>query len=131
MTTHTLKTHPGPFADLLSGAKTCEVRANHDRDFQVGDTVLLQETAHLGGHGFSGRTMRRTISHVQRGYGLPEWMCVLSYAPVDLELFGVWRVPADAPLQGVFLPFSGDLEDHIAHVKTLGFECTRLYRRSV
>lgn len=83
MTEHVLKIHPEPFADLLSGAKTGEVRACQDRDFQVGDTVLLQETAHLGGHGFSGRTMRRTVTHVQRGYGLPEWMCVLSYAPPE------------------------------------------------
>lgn len=85
MTEHVLKIHPQPLADLLSGAKTAEVRDCSDRDFQVGDTVLLQETAHLGGHGFSGRTMRRTITHVQKGYGLPEWICVLSYAPVGDE----------------------------------------------
>lgn len=128
---HTLKIKPEPFADLLSGAKTCEVRANHDRDFRAGDTVTLLELAPLGKPGYSGRQMTRTISHVQEGYGLPVGLCVLSYAPVDLELFGVWRVPSDAPLQGMFLPDSPDLEEHIAHVKTLGFECTRLYRRKL
>lgn len=85
MTTHTLKTHPGPFADLLSGAKTCEVRANHDRDFRAGDTVTLLETAHLGGHGFTGNRMMLTITHVQEGYGLPPGICVLSYGPLGDE----------------------------------------------
>lgn len=126
MTTHTLKIRPQPLADLLSGAKTAEVRDCSDRDFQVGDTVRLRE---LTADGYTGRELTRTISHVQQGYGLPVGLCVLSYARPDLELFGVWRVPSDAPLQGMFLPLgSGDLEEHIAHVKTLGFECTRLYR---
>lgn len=102
MTEHILKVHPEPFADLLSGAKTGEVRACQDRGFQVGDTVLLQETAHLGGHGFSGRTMRRTITHVQVGYGLPEWVCVLSYAPERMSrpVFETWVLDRAHPVYG-------------------------------
>lgn len=67
MQIHDLKIDPQPFADLVSGAKTCEVR-NDDRGFEVGDTVRFP-----GGH-------CRTISHIQRGYGLPDGLCVLSYA---------------------------------------------------
>lgn len=90
MTTHTLKIKPEPFADLLSGVKTCEVRANHDRDFRAGDTVTLLELAPLGKPGYSGRQMTRTISHVQEGYGLPVGLCVLSYAPEDAPGFTDW-----------------------------------------
>lgn len=39
---HALKTHPGPFADIVSGDKTFEVRKN-DRPFYVGDDIVLQE----------------------------------------------------------------------------------------
>jgi hypothetical protein len=67
MRIHDLKIDPQPFADLVSGAKTGEVR-NDDRGFEVGDTVRFP-----GGHCC-------TISHIQRGYGLPDGLCVLSYA---------------------------------------------------
>lgn len=82
MTIHDLKIDPKPFADLLSGAKTCEVR-NDDRDFEVGDTVRFP-----GGHCC-------TISHIQRGYGLPDGLCVLSYAQASAapeQEPAAWRV---------------------------------------
>lgn len=41
-TTHELKTWPIPFWDVVSGAKTFEVRKN-DRDFKVGDYLVLKE----------------------------------------------------------------------------------------
>lgn len=73
MTTHTLKIDTHPYVDLLSGAKTCEIR-NDDRGFEIGDKVVLVGT--------DGGAIERTISHIQRGYGLPDCLCVLSYAPV-------------------------------------------------
>lgn len=82
MTEHVLKIHPQPLADLLSGAKTAEVRDCSDRDFQVGDTVRLRE---LTADGYTGREVTRTVSHVQVGYGLPVGLCVLSYAPERME----------------------------------------------
>jgi len=42
MKTHYLKTTPEFFQDVKSGAKIFEVRFN-DRDYQVGDTAVLQE----------------------------------------------------------------------------------------
>lgn len=80
MADHALKIHEQPFNDLLSGAKTCEVR-NNDRGFQVGDTVQLHEIADT----FTGRVMVRKITHVQTGYGLPDGLCVLSYAQLPRQ----------------------------------------------
>lgn len=39
---HKLKTWPGFFAEVASGAKTFEIR-KCDRDFRVGDILILQE----------------------------------------------------------------------------------------
>jgi hypothetical protein len=86
MQTHKLKIDAQPFADLASGVKTGEVR-NDDRGFEVGDIVHLTCV--------DGRTMDRVISHIQRGYGLPDGICVLSYtrpiAPVDGLETVAWR----------------------------------------
>lgn len=76
---HDLKIHPSPLADLMSGAKTAEVRRN-DRGFQVGDTVRLMEVNPETGNWTGATDHVRTISHIQTGYGLPDGMCVLSYA---------------------------------------------------
>jgi hypothetical protein len=42
MTTHHLKTHPAPFADVEAGRKTFEIRKD-DRGYKVGDTLVLEE----------------------------------------------------------------------------------------
>jgi len=87
MTHHTLKTDPAVFADVLSGAKTFEIRFN-DRDYQVGDVLQLQETEHDGADMksgapliFTGREVTKTVSHILTGYGLAEGWCCLSFAP--------------------------------------------------
>ncbi len=74
---HELKIRQTPLADLLSGLKTGEVRDCSDREFAVGDTVLLREID--DGRDYTGAVLRRTITHVQKHYGLPDHLCVLSY----------------------------------------------------
>lgn len=77
MNTHRLKIHQQPFDELLSGAKNNEVRYCGDRTFAIGDQVMLIEIA----EGLpTGRSDYRIITHIQRGYGLPGDLCVLSYA---------------------------------------------------
>lgn len=79
-TNHQLKIHEKPYLDLKSGAKNCEVRDCTDRNFKVGDTVTL---CPVDDNGFwKNAWLTRTISHIQTGYGLPDGLCVLSYAPV-------------------------------------------------
>jgi len=83
--THVLKTDPAPFADLLVGRKNSEVR-QADRDYQVGDRLALRETtlsAQKRGilrveAQYTGRELIRTITHIQRDYGLPDGIAVLS-----------------------------------------------------
>lgn len=79
MIIHRLKIHPQPFDDLLSGAKNNEVRNCSDRRFSVGDLVHLIEVVKDNGMP-TGREAARTITHIQRGYGLPDDLCVLSYS---------------------------------------------------
>lgn len=78
---HHLKIHRKPFDDLVSGRKTSEVRNCADREFREGDHVelfLIDETGNP-----ANKSIVRTITHIQRGYGLPDDICVLSYAPID------------------------------------------------
>lgn len=88
---HVLKIHPEPLADLLLGAKTAEGRRN-DRNFQVGDTVRLMEVSPETGNWTGSADHIRTISHIQTGYGLPDGMCVLSYADTaQREAVEAWK----------------------------------------
>jgi hypothetical protein len=83
---HELKTDPEVFDAVASGAKTHEIRLN-DRDFQVGDTLVLRRTQHTGAEMragtplvYTGEQIERTVSHVLAGYGLmPGWV-ILSFA---------------------------------------------------
>lgn len=57
---HELKIKPEYFAAVVTGDKTFEIRNNADRNFQVGDTLLLWEW----NGGFTGRTAERTVSYI-------------------------------------------------------------------
>lgn len=59
---HHLKTWPEFFDDVVSGRKTFEIRKN-DRDFKVGDEVILEEFDEV--HGYTGsRCYPLTIAYV-------------------------------------------------------------------
>lgn len=89
MTTHELKADRMPFDAMERGEKTCEVRRN-DRNYQVGHDVLIRETLYTGEQMragspliYTGRKLRRAITHIQAGYGLPSGIVVLSLAAPD------------------------------------------------
>lgn len=73
--THYLKTWPRFFELVQKGLKPYEIR-NNDRDFNVGDTLVLQEwdpTKSNGNpsSGYTGREARGKVSHVLEASELP------------------------------------------------------------
>lgn len=81
MKTHELKTWPEYFTNVADGKKTFEIREN-DRDFAVGDHLLLREwepDTQL----YSGRSCEVLVTHMMTASGrlcvqLPKGFCVMS-----------------------------------------------------
>jgi hypothetical protein len=82
--THELKTDPEPFMDVWKCVKTFEVRKN-DRNFQVGDTLVLKQTVHSA-HDmatkdlplqYTGRQFVCSVVYILSGYGLQEGYVIL------------------------------------------------------
>lgn len=95
MKVHELKTWPGPFAAVLSGAKRAEMRKD-DRGFEVGDRLVLLEyepptVPKIGQPGtpprYTGRRIDATITHVLRDsqFGIHEGFAMLSIQIVETE----------------------------------------------
>lgn len=78
MTTHDLKTWPGQFQPIIENRKMFEVRRT-DRDFQIGDTLLLREWEPTL-EGYTGRECRRTVDYILPGgqFGIEPGFCVMS-----------------------------------------------------
>ncbi len=74
---HELKTHPEPFAAIQSGRKTFELRWD-DRDFQVGDVLVLREWDQE--MGYTGDVLARRVSYLLLGeaWGLPPGFVIMS-----------------------------------------------------
>lgn len=95
---HELKTWPQPFAALMCGDRRHEIRVN-DRDYRVGDTLLLREwipQAHgarpqtVGMDGspyYTGREITALVSYITYGgnWGLPGNLCVMSLGVVSIN----------------------------------------------
>lgn len=80
---HELKTDPEVFQAVVDGRKTFEIRFN-DRDFKVGDELVLLETIHTGEQMkkgkpllYSGNELHKTVSYVLSGYGLQDGWVIL------------------------------------------------------
>ena len=88
---HDLKTWPPFFEDVLTGAKTFELRRD-DRGYTVGDVVTLREwapadprgAAERGPGDYTGRTLTRSIGYIVRDaphFGLAPGFAILGLAP--------------------------------------------------
>jgi hypothetical protein len=87
---HELKIDPGLLDPIIRGEKTFEVRRD-DRTFQVGDTLLLRETAQSGefmretgaAPEYTGKELRCRVTFVLRGpvYAVPAGYAVLAIRP--------------------------------------------------
>lgn len=81
MTTHKLKTLPKYFQNTIEGKKPFEVRLN-DRDYKVGDTVVLEEWENGK---YSGREIGGKIDYILNDFiGLKDGyiaftLCCLDY----------------------------------------------------
>lgn len=101
---HELKTWPVAFDLALSGAKMFEIRVN-DRNFQVGDELLLCEYD-LATDRYTGREIRRKVTCVVTGWGLPDGTCALGVAYPDSGWYSRddltvkhYAAPASAPAE--------------------------------
>lgn len=73
---HHLKTWPPHFQEVRDGKKTFELRLN-DRNFQVGDFLVLEE--YEPDKGYTGRSTARRITHILTDwFGLVSGFCILS-----------------------------------------------------
>ena len=78
---HELKCAIVHFTAVQSGKKTAELRLN-DRDYKVGDIIILKEWdgTRLPGEEYTGRELTRLISHIVGGFvGLREDYVMLSF----------------------------------------------------
>ena len=79
MRTHKLKILPSEFGPVVSGTKPFEFRKN-DRDFAVGDELVLQEwDPSLFGNKYTSHEQKVIVGYILHGgrYGVPEGYCVM------------------------------------------------------
>ena len=84
--THALKTWPEYFDAIAEGSKNFEVR-KADRDFSVGETLLLQKFDPATGK-YSGQEIRMEITYILKGgsFGIEEGFVVMGIKDrVDLN----------------------------------------------
>lgn len=88
---HELKTDPSLFDEVAAGRKTWEIRLD-DRDYMVGDGLILRKTLHSGAQMRSGAALvyvgeplRFVVTHVLTGYGLQDGWCGLSIRPYGVK----------------------------------------------
>lgn len=76
--THELKTWPEHFEEVNQRRKTFEIRY-HDRQFEVGDTLILYEYDN-DQKAYTGRSTGRTITHILQGgqFGIDDNYVILS-----------------------------------------------------
>lgn len=74
---HYLKTLTGYFQDVCSRKKTFDLRKN-DRDFEVGDILILEE---FDGNKYTGSKVRRTVTYIldnAEKFGLMEGFVIMA-----------------------------------------------------
>ena len=78
MTEHRLKTWPMFYDRIISGEKTFEVRRK-DRDFKVGDILILQEW-NPENQSYTTREFKVKVKYILEGYnlGIRVDFCVMS-----------------------------------------------------
>lgn len=83
MKVHELKTWCEPFDAVWRGLKNYEIRKD-DRDYQVGDGLILRECAVT-----EDKVINAVITYLTRGpaWGIPEGLVVLSLGQKSLSIY--------------------------------------------
>ena len=78
--THELKILPEYFQPVFDGTKNFEIRKD-DRQYQVGDILILRET---NGHSYTGREVRVVVTYIlrDRNYN-KEGYCTMGIKPME------------------------------------------------
>ncbi len=79
MKTHRLKCHPSVFRSIAAKVKTWDFRKN-DRDYDVGDVLVLREYDPGPCGDYSGSVIETTVTYIMHGgrFGIPEGYCIMS-----------------------------------------------------
>jgi hypothetical protein len=105
---HDLKCWPQFYGDVESGAKPFEVRKN-DRDYKVGDVLLLREWASCWrglDWSYTGRQCRRKVTYILKAAPfVPPGYCVMGLAEVERETRSETALRAT---DGVLIPTLSD-----------------------
>ena len=91
MPKHILKTDPSVFHASWDEQKTYEIRFD-DRNFKVGDELLLVETVYSSNEmksgaplQYTGRALLQNVTHKLKGiYGIMDGWCILSTARITV-----------------------------------------------
>lgn len=86
MTTHVLKIEPRWYEEVSRWQKNFEIRNCRDREFKVGDTLILKEWDN--GRYTDRTSLVRKVEYVYKGdgmYGLNEGWCILGLKKDDGE----------------------------------------------
>lgn len=77
--THDLKCWPQYFCDIERGVKEFDVRKGEDRQYRVGDWLMLREWQENAGR-YTGRVVYKQIKYVMHGgHWLPEDVWVMGF----------------------------------------------------
>lgn len=88
---HQLKTLPKYFERVFTNEKTFELRKN-DRDFHVGDVLVLREWEPEfpieGKDGYTGRFIECKVTYIFPGgsYGLDSGYCILGFCIINCQV---------------------------------------------
>ena len=82
---HKLKIWPEYYEAILEGKKTCEIRREDDRHFNVGDTLELQPFDPKENVYLENKPLHVEVTHIVREPWLPAGLAAMSIGGLEVE----------------------------------------------